>query len=537
MRAVLEKIFGKFDPGVFYPYTIILIIGVVGMAVSPDTVKAIFDAITNFTIFKCGWLVQVVAIVTILTCLFLMFSSYGNIKLGAPEDKPEFTTFSWISMMFCAGFGMTMWMWCAGEIFYHMFGFDWLADEGIQGSPKSIVKSLQYVFMDNSFHGWSVYALGAVAIALPAYRLKLPLNLAGGLYGILGKKCYDSAWGRVADVLGALASVGAVATALGMGMALITSGIGKIFNMPDIGLTGQYIALFAMTAGFIFTAVIGIEKGMSRMSQVNIVFSFVIFAFIIVVGPSTYIFTVVTEALGEFAHTFFSLSLWGDSMNFVPVVNAAGDPVMLENGKQLMEWHNRGYMNWWLVFYIIWWVCFIPPCGGFLARISKGRTIREFMAGAVIVPCIMVFIFFGSWSAVAANLHFSNIVDLNAVVQNNFGSIIYVVLEQYPLATLSMTIVFLSVLMYGITTYDATSQYVAIQLSGGRIDTAPAMRILVGLTMGLLGFAAVVSGRLSVLKGLTIVLGGPFVLVLIAYLISVYRMVVMAKRGEMGPVD
>lgn len=533
MRSILEKIFGKYDPMVFYPFVGLIIFGCIAMAVTPDGVLAVFNAITNFTLFKMGWFVQLLAVAVIISCFFLMASRYGDIMMGQPGDKPEFSNISWISMMFCAGFGMTMWMWCAGEIFYHMFGFDLLADQGVQGTPKSIVTGLQYVLLDNTFHGWGVYAIGAVAIALPAYRLGLPLNLAGGLYGLLGEKAYSSVWGRVVDVLGAIASVGAVATALGMGIAILTNGMNSIFGL-DVGMTGQYIALALLTVGFIVTAVIGIEKGMSRMSQVNLYFSFAILVFIMVVGSTTYIGTMITQTVGEYFNSFFSLSLWGDAQNFVPLLNEAGEPVLGESGQALMEWKNRGYMNWWLVFYIIWWIGFIPPCGGFLARISKGRTVREFMAGAVLAPCLMVVLFFGSWSGASSWLHFTGAIDMNAVVQNNFGGAIYAVLEQFPMAKISMSVVFLSVLMYGITTYDATSQYVAIQLSGGRIDTKPSMRVLVGLTMGLLGFAAVASGRLNVLKGLTVVLGGPFVIVLIAYLISVFLMVRKARRGEMG---
>ena len=533
MRAILEKIFGEYDPMVFYPFVALLAFGVAAMAISPEGVLAVFNAITNFTLFKMGWFVQLLAVVVILSCFFLMASRYGDIMMGRPGDKPEFSTVAWISMMFCAGFGMTMWMWCAGEIFYHMFGFDMLADQGIQGTPKSIIKGLQYVFLDNTLHGWCVYAIGAVAIALPAYRMGLPLNLAGGLYGIMGEKAYSSVWGRVVDVLGAIASVGAVATALGMGIAILTNGIQSILGI-DVGVAGQYVALTALTVGFLITAVIGIERGMARMSQLNLYFSLAILAFIMIVGPSTYIGTMVSETVGEYLNSFFSLSLWGDSMNFVPVLNEAGEQIMGASGQPVMEWKNRGYMNWWLVFYIIWWIGFIPPCGGFLARISKGRTLREFMAGAVLCPCLMVVLFFGSWSGASSFLHFTGVVDMNQVVQNNFGGAIYAVLEQFPAAKLSMVVVFLSVLMYGITTYDATSQYVAIQLSGGRIDTKPTMRVLVGVTMGLLGFAAVVSGRLNVLKGLTVVLGGPFVFVLLAYLYSVFKMVAKARRGEMG---
>lgn len=537
MREILEKIFGKYEPRVFYPFAGLLVVGVIGMAAAPETVKKVFDVLSHFFIFQCGWAVQLLAVVAIGTCFFLMVSSNGKIKLGRPEDKPEFSTFAWVSMMFCCGFGMTMWMWCAGEIFYHMYGFDLLKDQGTAGTPKAIISGLQFVWLDNSLHGWSVYSIGAIAIAIPAYRLGLPLNLAGGLYGIMGEKCYTSRWGNAVDVAGALASVGSVATALGMGMAVITQGLQNILDLPEIGQNGQYIALALMTAGFIFTAVVGVEKGMSRMSRVNMYFSLIIVLFIFVVGPTTFIFTTITEALGEYINSFFALSLYGDTMNFVPVLNEAGESIILANGKELMEWKNRGHMNWWLVFYIIWWVAFVPSCGGFLARISKGRTIRQYLAGAVLVPCLMVVLFFGSWSATAVNLNFSNILDMNDIVQNNFGGAIYAILQEYPLAKLSMVMVFLSVLMYGITTYDSFSQFVAVQLSGGRIDTKPTMRILVGLTMGFLGLVAVISGRLEVLKGLTIVLGGPFCLVLIAYLVSIYKLLPRCRNGELGPID
>lgn len=519
MKKLLTPIIGEYESKIFYPFMLVIIIGVIAAGLQKDAILGALSTTNNWLITNCGWFLQLLAVVLILFTFVIICTKYGNIKMGKPEDKPEFSLPAWISMMFCAAFGMTMWMWCAAEIMYHIFQFDLLADQGIQGTGRTMSTAFAYMVMDNTLHGWALFALGGLAIGLPAYRKGIPMNLAAGLYGIMGEKCTTSKWGRVVDIIGAVASVGGVAGALGMGIAILTSGMKAIFGFEASGdnkMTVELICLFILTGFFIITAVVGIEKGMKRLSMLNISFSIAIVAFVFIFGPTVYIGTAITQGLGEYINSFFALSTWGDAGNFV-------------DG----EWKNRMYMNWWLIFFIMWWISYIPFCGGFVARISKGRTLREYFLCGVLCPSLMTVIFFGTWSSLAAYLQFTGGADVWGAINNDFGSTIYVVAGSLPFGKIVMFLVFCSAVFYGVTTYDSTTQFVAIQMAGGNIHTKAPLRVFVGLVIGGMGILALSTGQLNLLKALPIVFGAPFVIVLMVYFYSIIKMLGMCDRGEM----
>ena len=519
MKKLLTSIIGDYDSKIFYPFMAAIIIGVIISACFNQEVLSLLSAGSTFLLFNLGWFLQLLALVLIIFSFVVIASRYGDIKLGTPEDKPEFGLFAWVSMMFCAAFGMTMWMWCAGETMYHLFGFDLLKNQGHAGTSRGIATGMSFTFLDNTLHGWALFCLGGLAIGLPAYRKKIPMNLAAGLYGLMGDKCISSRWGRVVDIVGAVASVGGVAGALGMGIAIMTSGLANVFgiNAPaGKEAVVEIICLALLTVFFIFTAVLGIEKGMKRLSVINIYFSIAIMILVFVLGPTTFIGTAVTHGLGEFINNFFSLSLWGDVGNF-------------EDG----QWVNRGHTNWWLAFYILWWISYIPFCGGFVARISKGRTLRQYFLCAVLCPSAMTVIFFGTWSSLSAYLQFTGAVDVWAHMGTDFGSTVYVVAGALPGGKFLMFLIFCSVIFYGVTTYDSTTQFVAIQMAGGNVNTKAPLRVFVGLVIGAMGLLALSTKNLDILKGLPVVFGAPFVIVLIAYFISIIKMLGMCQRGEM----
>ncbi len=521
MKEMVNKLFGEHDAKIFYPFLLVIVLGFIVITIKPDQVLIVLKTLNEWIIFNLGWLLQLMALVAIGFAFVMIMGKSGDIKLGTPEDKPEFSTFSWVCMMFCAAFGMTIWMWSAGEIMYHLFQFEKIADSGNAGNAKGVPEALQYVFMNSSFHGWALFALGGAAIALPAYRKGLPMTLAAGLYGLMGEKTVHSTWGRWVDILGAVASIGGVAGSLGIGIAVLAAGIKNIFGLTEpVNFMGQIMILLAIIGGFIISAVVGIERGMKRLSLLNIYISIAIAIFVCVMGPTIYIFTTITAGLGQFMNNFFSLALWGDTGNFVEMQGQ-------------MAWQPRGHMNWWLVFYIMWWVSYIPFCGGFVARISKGRNLREFFLGAVLAPSALTILFFGVMSSASAYVQLTGQVDVWDMVQNDFGSAVYAILSVLPWAKLAMVLVFMSAILYGITTYDSTTQYVAIQMSGGNPYPKTTLRVFVGFIIGAIGLSALIAGKMDVLKALPVVFGMPFVVVLIAYFISLIKMLGMVKRGEL----
>ena len=511
----LRKFFGKYDEKVFYPL-VALLVAVIGFIIyDHKSFQSVFDSMNQWLIFNFAWGFQSIAFVCIIFAIWLSFSRYGSLKLGKDDETPEFSTLSWVSMMFSAGFGISMWMWCSAEVIYHLHTSAAVADAGATGKAAGVPIALQSVFMDWGVHGWVLFAVGGFAVAFPSYRLGRPMNLASGLYGILKERSYTSFWGKLTDVAGALAALGGTAAALGFGLMMINYGLKTILGI-EIGFAGKVIAMIFLVAAFVASAVSGIKRGIKVLSLVNIYMSVILCGFLVIVGPTNYIFTTVVESVGRYINFFADYSLWGDAKTFTDGA-----------------WKSRGWNNWWLVFFIIWWISYIPFCGGFIARISRGRTVREYILGSVLFPTGITILFFGIWSAVAAHLEITGTVALYDAIKNDFGSTIYVVLQQFPLASLTCLFVFISSIIYGVTTYDSTTYFISMQVAGGDTDPKISMRILWGAVIGFLGLVFLSIGNFDAMKALAIVSGAPFALVLVVYMISSVRMLKMADRGEM----
>ncbi len=515
MKQILEPIIGKFDSKMFYPLTILLTALLSFIIIDNKGFQAVFDATNKWLIFNCAWMFQLVTFICIVFGFWLAFSKYGNLKLGRDEDKPEFTTMEWVSMMFSAGFGISMWMWCSAEVIYHLYTSAAVIDAEAVGKAQGVPIALQSVFMDWTLHGWMLFAVGGFAVAFPAYRLGKPMNLAAGLYGIFKDKSFTNGWGKATDVAGAIAALGGTAAALGFGLMMISYGVKTLFGI-EIGFMGKVIAMALLVAAFVASAASGIQKGIKLLSLANIYMSIVLCLFLLFAGPTNYIMTTITEALGLYLNNFTSLSLWGDAGTFVDGA-----------------WKSRGWNNWWLVFFILWWASYIPFCGGFIARISKGRTVREYILGSVILPTIITMLFFGIWSAASAHIEITKAAPIWDFIQNDFGSTIYEVLKQYPFSTVTCAFVFLSSILYGITTYDSTTFFISMQVSGGEADPKIGMRIMWGAVIGGLGLIFLSIGNFDAMKALAIVCGAPFFGVLMVYMVSIVKMLKMADNGEM----
>ncbi|SDP64548.1 BCCT family transporter [Desulforhopalus singaporensis] len=515
MKKIFESIFGEYDQYVFYPLMATLTAAVGLIVFDNKGFQAFFDTINKWLIFNFAWGFQVSALIVILFGFWLAFSRYGKLKLGKEDDQPEFSTLAWVSMMFSAGFGLGVWMWTGAEIMYHLDTSAMIANAGQTGKPGGVPMALQSVFMDWGIHGWMLFAVGGLAIAFPAYRLGKPINLAAGLYGIFKEKAYTNKWGKATDVLGAVASLGGTAAALGFGITMIGFGLSSFLGI-EVGFTGKVISMIFLVAAFVASASSGIKRGIKFLSLVNIWMSAALCIFLLIVGPTNYIFTNIFEALGLYLNNFFSASLWGDAGTFV-------------NG----EWQTRGWNNWWLVFFILWWASYIPFCGGFIARISKGRTIKEYVLGSVILPTAMTFILFGIMGSIAAHIEISGAFPIYESIKNDVGSTLYVILEQYPFASITTVFVFVSTIIYGITTYDSTTYFISMQVAKGESDPKITMRILWGAVIGFFGLVSVSVGNFDAIKSLAIVCGAPFFVVLIVYMYSIVKMLKMADTGDL----
>ena len=515
MRKIIEPIFGDYDERLLYPVLVLLFLGIGAILIDADGFQLLFENINKWLLFNFNWGFLIGVSSTMFFCLWLGFSKYGKMKLGKDTDEPEFSTIAWISMMFSAGFGLSTLLWCAAEPLYHLYQSSWNIDAGTVGSPAGVPRAMLLSWFDWGIHAWTLFAVGGLAIAFPAYRMGKPMTLGIGLFGLLREKAFTGFWGKLADVLGIIATLGGNAASLGFGVLSISYGI-KYITGIELGSAGTLVAMAMIVAAFIFSAVSGVERGIKYLSLTNIYISIAVLIYLLIAGPTNYLLALATQTFGDYLSQVITLSFWTDAGNF-----------------EGTEWKQRPWLNWWVIFYWLWYASYVPFCSGFIARISKGRTVREFVVGVIVIPTIMTFVLFAIWGGNSAYLEVTGAVPLWDAVQNDFGSTIYTLLSYFPMGKVLCVVVFFSIVCFGVTTSDSASFFIAMQMSKGRLNPSAPMRVLWGVTLGGIGLCLLASGKLNAIKTMAIVMGAPFFFVVIAYMFSIVKMFKMAEKGEL----
>ncbi len=515
MKKNLESVFGKYDKKIFYPVVGLLLMIMVAIFLDPKATQNIFEAINNWLIFKLSWAFLTGVGAVVFFSVWLSFSRYGSMKLGKDTDEPEFSFIAWVAMMFSAGFGLSTLTWCTAEPLYHLYQSSWTIDAGTAGTAAGVPRAMLLTWFDWGVHGWALFAVGGLAIAFPAYRLGKPMTLGIGLYGILKEKSITGFWGKLTDILGVISTLGGNAASLGFGVMSIAYGIKHITGI-ELGSAGTLVAMAMIIGAFTLSAASGVERGIKYLSLINIYLGIGMVIYLLIVGPTGYLLNLMTQTFGNYVTEFVTLSFWTDAGNFV-------------DG----NWEQRSWLNWWVVFYWLWYVSYIPFCSGFIARISKGRTIREYFLGTTVVPVLMTFVLFGIWGGSATHLEVTGAAPIWDAIQNNFGSTIYTVLSQYPMGGVLCVVVFFSIVCFGVTTSDSASYFISMLVSKGNPNPTIAMRIFWGIALGCIGLILLATGKLNTLKTMAIVVGTPFFFVVIAYMFSIVKMLKMADNQEM----
>lgn len=511
-ETMVTKLFGRNDAALFWPVLLSFITIITLALIYPQATAKTLVTIRNFLIFNFSWAFLLGVGITLFFCMFLAVSSFGDLKLGKDEDVPEFTFGAWISMLFSCGLGIGFVFYSVAEPLTHLHQSSHVIDMGAVGASAGVPKAIEMTLLDWGIHGWALFALAAWAIAFPAYRLGKPLTVATGLYGILGDRCNTSIWGRVADGLGALGTIGGNAAMIGLGVASISYGIETLFHV-ELTTMSKVMVMIGLIIAYVISAASGVERGIRYLSQINMVLAGGVILVLLFLGhaPTQYLFNMMTQMCGDYFNGILKYSFWSDAGNF----------------------EQRDWLGWWIVFYWLWWISYIPFCGGFIARISKGRTLREFMFGVIFVPMILAILWFSVWGGSAAYAEINDIIPLWDNVQANPESGVYALLGSMPGGWFISLIVLINIIIFAVTTSDSASFFVAMQMSKGQANPKISMRLLWGVIIGLTGIIFQLTGGFNAIKSLAIVVGAPFFLVGIAFIFSVYSMLKRAKAGEM----
>lgn len=433
-----------------------------------------------------GWYYLLTVFLILVFCVYLIFSRFSNLKLGKPDDKPEFSLASWFAMLFSAGMGMGLVFWTTAEPISHAFIS---APRSELGSNQAIQEAMQFSFFHWGLHAWAVYGIVALVLAYFKFHNDAPGLISATLIPLFGKKMMAGPLGKLIDTLAVFATVIGVASTLGFGSAQMNEGISFLFGTPN-NFTFQMLILGVATVLFIASASSGIGRGIKYLSNINMILAFVLLLLLLIVGPTIYIFNSFTDAIGGYLSNFFSMSF-----NLEPVNE-----------------ERRAWVDGWTVFYWAWWISWAPFVGIFIARISRGRTVKEFMLGVLLVPSLVCFIFFAVFGVSALNIEQNNIAKISdySLETATFG-----VLQYYPLGTLLSIITLFVIAIFFITSADSATFVLGMQTTGGMLNPPNLVKITWGLIQSAVAAIVIYTGGTQGLQNSLIIAALPFSLVII----------------------
>jgi len=474
--------------------SMVMIIAFVAFTISDvDYANSVFTVGKDFIINSLDWFYVLVVTLSLFFVFWLLISRFGHVKLGKDEDEPDFSTFSWICMLFSAGLGSGLIYWGVAEPMNHMQDSPYLTRGGITpGSLDAAVSGIKVTILHWGLHGWALYVIVGLCLAYFSYRKDLPLSFRTALYPILKDRIYGP-YGHVVDLVGVFGTIFGLATSLGLGAAPIAAGLERLGWM-DNTTANQIILVAVISAIGTASAVSGVDRGVRILSELNVWASLALLLLFLLLGPTAFIIGMVITSAGDYLWNVIPMGFWIDS-----------DPV-------------RQWQGWWTIFYWGWWIAWCPFVGMFIARISKGRTIRQFCFCVLLIPSSIVILWMGVFGSAAVGVDLFRDAGVSAAVAENYANGVFQTIEgfgyQWLVAPLTIFTVILLISWF-VTSADSGILVICTMLSMG--DEAPPkrFRIFWGVIGALVAALLMVAGGLVALQTASIVAGLPIAVVLL----------------------
>ena len=473
------------DGPVFWPAAVLIVIFIAITLIIGAPMEKVFTAVQDNISDLGGWFFVIAVNFFLFFVLYIAFSKYGKIRLGGKRSKPEFSMGGWFAMLFSAGMGIGILFWSVAEPLNHFMS----PPHGEGGTVEAAELALETTFLHWGLHAWGIYALVGMSLAFFTFNRKLPLTISSVFYPLLGKKVHGP-WGKAINVLAVVATLFGLATSLGMGVQQVSAGLAHLFEIPDTIRT-QVILIIIITLAATGSVIAGLSGGVKRLSELNMIIGAIFLIFMIVVGPTIFIFDSFVQNVGAYVQNFFQLSTWTETY-------------------QQSDWQNG-----WTVFYWAWWISWSPFVGMFIARISRGRTLKEFVLGVLIVPTLLTFLWLSAFGGSAMFLEINALADLSGAVTENVATSLFVLLEQFPIASITSIVGVILVTNFFVTSSDSGSLVVDSLTAGGKLDAPVPQRIFWALTEGAVAAVLLIGGGLGALQTAAITTGLPFAIILI----------------------
>lgn len=461
-----------------------------------DDASELFKMGLAFITSTAGWFLILVTNIFILAALYFAVGKFGEIRLGGKDAVPEFSTMAWYAMLLSAGMGIGLMFWAVGEPMFHYIAPSPMFGNLEAMTPEAAQAAMGITYFHWGLHPWAIYAIVGLGLAFFAYNRGLPLTIRSIFYPLLGDRIYGF-WGNLIDVLSVLATLVGLATSLGLGVQQINAGLFFLFDMP-ISTTSQVMLIGGITGIATLSVMAGLDSGVKFLSEVNMGLAALFMLFLLIVGPTIEILGGFTQNLGYYVTILPELSLWTETFR------------------------DTNWQSSWTVFYWAWWISWSPFVGMFIARISKGRSVREFLFGVILIPTLLSFVWMSVFGGSALYVQTEGITDLAAAVNEDVATAMFVMLSSFPFAGVLSLVAVVLVTVFFVTSSDSGSLVVDHLTSGGKLNSPTPQRVFWAVMEGVIASVLLVGGGLATLQAASVSTGLLFAVVLLVAVYALY---------------
>jgi len=444
-----------------------------------------------------GWFIMLTVSAILLVSIGLAVSRYGRIKLGQDTDEPEFGTIPWLTMLFAAGMGVGLLFWGAAEPITH-----YLMIRGYETAREATDLALFVTNFHWGFHAWAIYALTGLVIAYFSYRLGCPSLVSAPILKVLGRNKVTAIVGWLVDVLSIIAIAIGLGGSVAMGVFQVREGIDALLGLQDSGL-GMALGIFAVLClSYVIPLTVDLGRGMALLSNIAMIVAGLLLLFLLVFGPTHFIMSSIVQSLGEYLGAFFV------------------------QGFRTYTFMDEKVENWfqaWTLTYMVWWLAWAPFVGVFIARISRGRTIREYMLGVLVVPTAFSILWFGVFGSIGFYGVLHSDVPILEVVESNVSRTTFFVLQQFPAQTLTIAGVVVAAFLFIVTSVVSAAFVLGMFSTGGNLNPSIKVKLSWGFVLGALGLVMILSGSVEAVKQIIALGALPFIYIIILLMVCLLK--------------
>lgn len=492
----ITKIKTTLSKGVVIP-SLIFIIGICLLsAIYPKLTESLLNTVKNFIFLNLNYVYIWSVTIFVIFLIYLIFSKYGNIRLGRNDSKPDYSFFSWISMLFAAGMGIGLMYFSVAEPMQHYSNEVFAGNSVVQRAKDAQL----YTFFHWGIHAWAIYCIVGLSLAYFTYRYRLPLSLRSCFYPLLKDKIKGK-WGNTIDVFALCSTFFGITTTLGFGVVQINSGLEILGVLPTSSFIYQVLIVVVLVSISIISAISGVDKGVRILSNINIISVAMLLLFVLILGPTIYLIGSFTDGIGNYISNFFNLTF----------------------NTHVYEPEMQPWFYDWTILYWAWWISWSPYVGLFIAKISKGRTIREFIVAVLIIPTLFNFI----WMSVFGNsaIWFDVNVANGALSQlaSNPDALMFRFLEYLPLTNIASFFTIAIIIIFFVTSADS-GIFVMNSIATKNAKNSPKWQTVGwGFLLSVLALLLLNAGGLAALQSMTLITALPFSIIMLLFIVSLVK--------------